>query len=39
MVLAALPFLRYFQFVTGSYRPLFQDAQVRGSFSWSWLWL
>ncbi len=32
MVLAALPFLRYFQFVTGSYRPLFQDAQVRGFF-------
>ena len=30
MTLAALPFLRYFQFITGSYRPLLQDAQIRG---------
>ena len=30
MVLAALPFLRYFQFITGSFRPIFEDAQIRG---------
>ncbi len=30
MILASLPFFRYFQFATGSYRPLFEDRQVRG---------
>jgi len=30
MTLSALPFLRYFQFITGTYRPLFRDAQIRG---------
>ncbi len=30
MVLAALPFIRYFQFITGSFRPIFEDVQIRG---------
>ena len=29
MVLAALPFIRYFQLVTGSVRPLFRDSQIK----------
>ena len=33
MILAALPFVRYVQFLAGSARPLFQDAQVR-TFLW-----
>lgn len=33
MLLAALPFVRYVQFVAGSAKPLVQDAQVRGFFT------
>ncbi|WP_121064172.1 TrkH family potassium uptake protein [Chachezhania antarctica] len=32
MLLAAMPFVRYVQFLSGTARPLFLDAQVRGFF-------
>ncbi len=32
MLLAALPFVRYVQFLAGSAKPLFQDSQIRGFF-------
>lgn len=32
MMLAALPFVRYVQLISGTARPLFQDAQIRGFF-------
>jgi len=34
MVLAGLPFVRYVQVMAGSFRPMWQDAQVRG-FIWT----
>ncbi len=35
MWLAGLPFIRYLQFINGSYRPLFADLQVRAYFRWT----
>ncbi|WP_127105045.1 TrkH family potassium uptake protein [Pararhodobacter zhoushanensis] len=35
MWLAGLPFIRYLQFINGSYRPLFNDIQIRAYFRWT----
>ncbi|WP_417627795.1 TrkH family potassium uptake protein [Pararhodobacter aggregans] len=35
MFLAGLPFIRYLQFINGSYRPLFSDIQIRAYLRWT----
>ncbi len=35
MFLAGLPFIRYLQFINGSYAPLFRDVQIRAYLRWT----
>ena len=35
MLLAGLPFIRFLQFINGSYRPLFADIQIRAYLRWT----